>query len=299
MAAPVGPAAYRDALANADAADAPIIASLADAALSAGVHVGAAGAAPPPPPAGGPVALVTGGTSGIGAATVAEFAEHGWRVAFTGRRVDEGAALAAATGALFVRADHVVADDCARAVDATLAAFGRIDALFNNAGVVVLGAVGDTTDAELEAVLALNVVAVFRMCRLVLPVMVRQRGGAIVNCASDWALVGGRGAAAYCASKGAVVAMTRALALDAAPDGVRVLAVCPGDTFVARWATHGYGAAGGAPVTPADALASAEAPLGRVAHPREVARVVVFLAGPGASFMTGCAVPVDGGNTAQ
>ena len=244
------------------------------------------------------VALVTGGTSGIGAATVVEFIARGWRVAFTGRREKEGAYLAAATGATYLPCDHLVAADCERVVSSTLATFGRLDALFNNAGLVLLGSVADTTDDELHEVLNLNVVSVFRMCRLVMPAMTLARRGVIINCASDWALVGGRRAAAYCASKGAVVALTRALALDAAPDGVRVVAICPGDTMVERWLREGYGRGTGA-VPRDEALLSTEIPMGRVATTREIARVVCFLASDDASFMTGCAVPVDGGNTAQ
>ena len=249
-----------------------------------------------------PVVLITGGTSGIGAAAARAFSLAGYHVAFTGRRDALGKALEdALPNSLFLPADHRIPADCEACVAATIAHFGAIDVLFNNAGVVFLGTVAETGDADLEDVLALNVTATFRMIRLVLPGMLARKRGVIINNASDWGIVGGRRAVAYCASKGAVISLTRAIALDHAREGVRVLAVCPGDTFVERWHTEGYGrGAGQGPIDRGiDLHSSDEIPMGRVGGAEEVAKVVVFLASEGASFMTGCAVPVDGGNTAQ
>lgn len=244
------------------------------------------------------VALITGGTSGIGRATAGLFAVEGARVAFTGRRAEAGAAVQAALpGSLFVAADHRMAADCDRAVGETLAAFGRIDILFNNAGVVLGGTAETTSEADWAETLEVNVTAVWRMCRAVIPIMRGQGGGVIVNNASDWGLVGARDALAYCASKGAVVQMTRCLALDHAADGIRVNAVCPGDTFVERWLSEGY-FRGSGPV-PEAAARRADLPLGRAAHAIEIARAVLFLASEASSFMTGAALPVDGGNTAR
>jgi NAD(P)-dependent dehydrogenase (short-subunit alcohol dehydrogenase family) len=187
------------------------------------------------------VALVTGGTSGIGQAAVEAFVREGALVAFTGRRKDLGDELAARLGppsrVLHISADHCRPEDCARSVSETRSAFGRIDILFNNAGVVLLDRnTEQTSEEEWAQVMSLNVTAVWRMCKHVLPVMRNQGGGgSIINNASDWGLVGGRDAVAYCTSKGAVILMTKAMALDHAHEGIRVNAVCPGDTFVPRW----------------------------------------------------------------
>jgi len=252
----------------------------------------------------GRVALVTGATSGIGAATAGLFAGEGAAVVVTGRRVEHGEALAeriARDGgrALYVQADHTREADCRRVVDEAVSAFGRIDILFNNAGVVVDGTAEETSEDVWASTLALNVTAVWRMSKLVLPHMRAGGGGAIVNNASDWGLVGGARAVAYCASKGAVVQMTRAMALDHASENIRINAVCPGDTFVERWREQGY-FLGGTRVDPEEISADAlELPMRRVGKAEEIARAVLFLASDDASYVTGAALPVDGGNTAQ
>jgi NAD(P)-dependent dehydrogenase (short-subunit alcohol dehydrogenase family) len=145
--------------------------------------------------------------------------------------------------------------------------------------------------------MALNITAVWRMCRHTLPIMRQQGGGVIVNNASDWGLVGAKNALAYCASKGAVIQITKAMALDHAHEHIRVNAVCPGDTFVERWVEQGYFKAS-EPVPEAQALVG-DLPLGRVATALEIARAVLFLASDQSSFMTGSTLVVDGGNTAQ
>ena len=244
------------------------------------------------------VILVTGGTSGIGRATVELFVNEGAGVAFTGRRAELGRPLAEKLGAVYIQADHRRSEDCERAVTETLQAFGRIDILFNNAGIVVSGTAESTTEMDWEDTLALNVTAVWRMSRLVLPVMRRQGGGVIINNASDWGLVGARQATAYCASKGAVVQMTRAMALDHASENIRINAVCPGDVFVERWLEQGYFRGSGG-VDETAARESGEIPLGRVGETIEIARAVLFLASEDSSYMTGATLVVDGGNTAQ
>ena len=247
-------------------------------------------------------ALITGGTSGIGQATVELFAAEGAQVAFTGRRAERGAALAAqvrqAGGqALFIPADMTVPADCERAVAEALAAYGRLDILFNNAGITIPGTAEQLTEADWPRLFEINVFAVWRMCKLALPIMRAQGGGAIVNNASDWGLVAGRAAVAYCASKGAVVQMTRALAVDHARENIRVNAVCPGDTFVERYADSAYFRNAGGPEAMQKALGEA-LPLGRMGRPDEIARTVLFLASDEASFVTGAALLVVGGNTA-
>jgi NAD(P)-dependent dehydrogenase (short-subunit alcohol dehydrogenase family) len=243
------------------------------------------------------VALVTGGTSGIGRATAELFAAEGAQVAITGRRAELGEAVAVQIQGCYISADHRLAEDCRRAVEQVLAAYGRIDILFNNAGIVVSGTAETTSEQDWQDTLALNVTAVWRMSRLVIPHMRRQGGGAIVNNASDWGLVGAPGVVAYCTSKGAVIQLTRAMALDHATEGIRVNAVCPGDTFVERWLKDGYYRFSGQ-VSEEEARQT-DLPIGRVAETVEIARAVLFLASDESSFMTGSALVVDGGNTAR
>jgi NAD(P)-dependent dehydrogenase (short-subunit alcohol dehydrogenase family) len=243
------------------------------------------------------VALITGGTSGIGRTTVELFTAEGAQVAFTGRREPLGREVAAQTGALYIKADHRLLQDCQRAVDETVAHFGRIDILFNNAGIVASGTAETTTDQDWEDTMLLNVTAVWRMSKLVLPVMRRNGGGVIVNNASDWAFIGAPAVVAYCTSKGAVVQMTRAMAIDHAGENIRINAVCPGDTFVERWVKDGF-YSGSPPVTETEARKS-DLPIGRVAETIEIARAVMFLASDESSFMTGSALVVDGGSTAR
>ena len=250
------------------------------------------------------VVLITGATSGIGEATAELFATEGAQVAFTGRRVELGVALEKRlsqtyqVNTKYILADHHLKEDCSQSVQVTLDTFGRIDILFNNAGIVVRGTAESTTDQDWVDTFSLNVTAVWRMCRLVLPVMRVQGGGVIVNNASDWGIVGARDAVAYCASKGAVIQMTKAMALDYALDHIRINAICPGDTFVERWIREGYFRAS-VVVDEAEARKSSEIPLGRVAETIAIARAVLFLASEEASFITGTALVIDGENTAQ
>lgn len=250
----------------------------------------------------GQVALITGGTSGIGEATAYLFAQHGAKVVITGRRQALGEQVVhhiheEGGEAIYIPADHTRLEDCTSSVAQTLATFGRIDVLFNNAGIVLQGSAEETTEEQWRQTFDLNVTAVWRMCKLVLPHMRRQKRGVIVNNASDWGLVGGKRAVAYCASKGAVVQMTRAMALDHAHENIRINAVCPGDTFVQRWVEHGYFQ--NAPPEDITTLEVAYIPMGRYGMVEEIARAVLFLASDLSSYMTGATLVVDGGNTAQ
>jgi meso-butanediol dehydrogenase / (S,S)-butanediol dehydrogenase / diacetyl reductase len=246
------------------------------------------------------VVLITGGTSGIGEAAALGFAAKGTKVAITGRRKAHGEKVVKQIveqggQALYISADHLVLEDCVNAVAKVMNLWGSIDVLFNNAGIVTHGTAETTSEETWTLTMNLNVTAVWRMSKLVLPIMRAKGKGVIINNASDWGLVGAKDALAYCTSKGAVIQMTRAMALDHAREGIRVNAVCPGDTFVERWNEQGYFKDNKVSLeTLGEAL-----PLGRVATAKEIADVVVFLAGDAASFMTGVAVPVDGGNTAM
>jgi NAD(P)-dependent dehydrogenase (short-subunit alcohol dehydrogenase family) len=253
----------------------------------------------------GKTAIITGATSGIGQATAILFAAEGADVVFSGRRVELGKGLEeqlqrSGARALFVETDHCDARQCAGMVESAVQAFGHIDILFNNAGIVTKGTAETTTEDDWESTLALNVTAVWRMSRLVIPELRKAGGGVIVNNASDWAVVGARGALAYAASKGAVAQMTRSMALDHAAENIRVNAVCPGDTFVERWLETGY-FEHSSPVSLEEALkeSSAYLPMKRFGYPEEIARAVLFLASPDSSFVTGHLLLVDGGNTAQ
>jgi NAD(P)-dependent dehydrogenase (short-subunit alcohol dehydrogenase family) len=251
------------------------------------------------------IAIITGGTSGIGQATAIRFAEEGADLVITGRRVSLGKTVEAecrnkGVRCVFVEADHSKMEDCQRVVDAALKEFNRIDILFNNAGIVTKGTAETTDEETWQSTIDINITAVWRMCKLVLPHMKEQGKGVIVNNGSDWSVVAGKDAFPYIMSKGAVGMMTKAMALDYAREGIRVNAVCPGDTFVERWMEKGY-FEGSDPVTVEEAMkeSSEYIPMGRFGKPEEIANAVVFLASDEASFVTGHLLLVDGGNTAQ
>ncbi len=251
------------------------------------------------------VAIITGATSGIGKATAILFAQEGASVVVTGRRANLGESLAAELSAagprcIFVQADHTQLSDCQRVVSSALSNFGRIDILFNNAGIVTSGTAETTDEQTWNETFAINVTAVWHMCKLVIPHMKQHGGGVIVNNGSDWSVVADRDAFPYIATKGAVAMMTKAMALDFAADNIRVNAVCPGDTLVERWLESGY-FKGSDPVTREQALKESASylPLQRFAQPEEIARVVLFLASDDSSFVTGHLLLADGGNTAR
>lgn len=253
----------------------------------------------------GKVAIITGATSGIGKATAYLFADEGADLVITGRRAELGERVSdeirqKGVRCVFVQADHSQAEACSRVIERTLAEFGRVDILFNNAGVVTGGTAETTTDDVWNETLAINVTAVWRMSKLVIPIMKKQGGGVIVNNGSDWSVVAGRDAFPYVVSKGAVGMMTKAMALDFARDNIRVNAVCPGDTFVDRWLEKGYFEYSD-PVSLEQAIkdSSDYIPMGRFGKPEEIARAVLFLASEDSSFVTGHLLLVDGGNTAQ
>ncbi len=253
----------------------------------------------------GRIAIITGATSGIGKATALLFADEGADIVITGRRADLGEAAlneirSKGVRGVFVQADHTKLEDCQRVVDVAIKEFGRIDILFNNAGIVTSGTAETTEDEIWNATLAINVTAVWRMCKLVVLHMKKQGKGVIVNNGSDWSVVAGKNAFPYVASKGAVGLMTKSMALDYARDNIRVNAVCPGDTFVERWMEKGY-FEGADPVTIEEAMkeSSAYIPMGRFGKPEEIAQAVLFLSSDDSSFVTGHLLLVDGGNTAQ
>jgi NAD(P)-dependent dehydrogenase (short-subunit alcohol dehydrogenase family) len=247
----------------------------------------------------GQVAVVTGGSSGIGRATALAFAAEGASVVVADRELDAGEEVVAAveasgSPALFVEVDVADAADVDRLVSTTMHEFGRIDHAFNNAGIE--GAQAITGEADVDdwhRVIGVNLTGVWLCLRAELSVMAAQGSGAIVNCSSVAGLVGFPGIGAYTASKHGIIGITRTAALEYAPSGIRVNAVCPGviDTAMVERFTHGDAETLGQ-------LVSAE-PVGRLGTSEEIASAVLWLCSPGASFVTGHALAVDGGFVAR
>lgn len=242
------------------------------------------------------VVLVTGAASGMGAATAREFSAAGARVLV----VDRNAELAVQV-ASDISADPPLIGDvsdsafCQQAVATAVERYGRLDILVNAAGIIVRADGPGTTDEQWQRIMNVNVNGVFYMSRAAVAVMKEQGSGAIVNFGSIWGEVGAAGVMAYCASKGAVHQITRAMALDHVKDGIRINAVCPGEVNTPMLTSERS-----APVTAEMMQALADSvPMGRLAAPVEIARVVLFLSSDAASYMTGAMVNVDAGFTAR
>ncbi|TDD39990.1 SDR family oxidoreductase [Actinomadura sp. KC06] len=247
----------------------------------------------------GKTAVVTGAASGIGRATAELMADLGAAVVLAD--VDEAGGHAAkdietAGGrAVFVRGDVSSAADCARFAAAAQETYGGLDVLFNNAGLIRRSTVCEISEEDWDLVMAVNVKSIMLMSRAAIPLMAAAGGGSIINAGSGWGIRGGGRAVSYCASKGAVVNMTRAMAIDHGPQNIRVNCVCPGDTATGMLAEEARQLGGSLEAFYADA---ADRPLGRVGKPAEIAHMVAFLAGDASSFVSGAVIPVDGAGTA-
>jgi NAD(P)-dependent dehydrogenase (short-subunit alcohol dehydrogenase family) len=252
------------------------------------------------------VVIVSGGANGIGEAAVLAFAREGYRVVAAdldeeaGRRlVDTSRSLT--DSVIFVRADVSRSADARDVVQQTVAAFGGVDVLFNNAGIQPpesYRTAEDLDEAMWDRIMNVNAKGCFLVCKHAIPEMRKRGGGVIINNASVQGLQSQKLVPAYAASKGAVLSLTRNLALDYADENIRVVAICPGsvDTPLLRGA-----AAAASPEAPGQALNEwgRKHPLGRVARPDEIAEVVLFLASEKASFITGEYVCIDGGLMAK
>jgi len=245
----------------------------------------------------GKVVLVTGGTSGIGKVTALAFAAAGARVVVSGRREGEGAEVVdeirkAGGTATFVRADIAQEPDVKNLVERTIAAYGRLDIAFNNAGVELTGAIAEFNADDYRRVFDINVLGVFLSLKYELPVMAKAGGGAVINTSSIAGHIGMANAGIYIASKHAVEGITKVAALEYAKQGVRVNAVAPGaiqTDMIDRFAGGDEGKA---------YLANMH-PVGRIGRSEEIAAAVLYLASDDAKFTTGISLPVDGGFLAQ
>jgi NAD(P)-dependent dehydrogenase (short-subunit alcohol dehydrogenase family) len=245
-------------------------------------------------------AIVTGGASGIGLATAQLLAEEGAAVVIADINAEQGKQAeqkidAVGGRVVFVQCDVALASDCQRTVRTAVEKFGRLDIVFNNAGIIRRADVMGTTEDEWDRVMDVNVKSIFLMSKYAVPEIVKQGGGAIVNTASGWGIKGGRKAVSYCASKGAVINLTRAMAIDHGPQNIRVNCICPGDTDTPMLRNEAKQLGQAEDKFMAKA---AERPLERYGQPIEIAQSVLYLVSDAASYVTGAVLAVDGGGTA-
>jgi NAD(P)-dependent dehydrogenase (short-subunit alcohol dehydrogenase family) len=246
------------------------------------------------------VAIITGGASGIGRATALLFAREGAAVMIADLNIRAGQVVVseiekAGGQACFESSDVTSATDCRRVVERMLHEFGKIDVLFNNAGIIRRATVLDLSEEDWDRVMAVNVKSIFLLSREVIPHMQKAGGGSIINTASGWGLTGGAKAAVYCATKGAVVLLTKAMAVDHGPQNIRVNCICPGDTDTGMLRDEAQQLGQSNDGFLADA---AKRPLGRVGTPEEIAQAALYLASDASSCVTGTALVVDGGGLA-
>lgn len=248
----------------------------------------------------GKIALITGGSSGIGKATAVLFAGEGAAVSIADTDQPGGQAvtqsiLDSGGKAAFIPCDVTRAADCQHAVKRTLRELGGLDIIINNAGIVHRASIVKTSEAEWDRIMSVNVKSIFLLSKYAIPQMAKRGGGVMVNIASGWGLVGGAQAAAYCASKGAVVQLTRAMALDHGQDKIRVNCICPGDTDTSLLRREAKQL--GVPIKKF-LKEAADRPLRRIGKPEEIAQAALYLASDASSFVTGISLVVDGGGLA-
>jgi NAD(P)-dependent dehydrogenase (short-subunit alcohol dehydrogenase family) len=248
----------------------------------------------------GKSALVTGAASGIGRAIALLFGSEGASLTLADRDAEAGRAAAQEIISRGGRAAFSVCDvsqaaDCERVVREANQSFNGLDIVVNAAGIIVRRSVVDLDEVDWDRVMAVNVKSVYLMCKYAIPVLQSAGGGSVINISSGWGLVGGPNAAVYCASKGAVVQLTRAMAIDYGPQNIRVNCLCPGDTDT-RMLQEEARQLGTS--TASFLKEAARRPLGRIGAPGEIAQAALFLAGDASSYMTGSVMVVDGGGLA-
>jgi meso-butanediol dehydrogenase/(S,S)-butanediol dehydrogenase/diacetyl reductase len=252
------------------------------------------------------VTLITGGGSGIGRATALLFAKEGAKVVVASRSLEKGgrsspsetAAMIENSGgeAAAIKADVSKPTDVKEMIDATVEKFGRLDILFNNAGVGSVGSITDITEEDWDRVIDINLKGVFLCSRYAIPLMIRQEGGKIINTSSVNGLVASTDQAAYCASKGGVIMLTKAMALDYAPYNIRVNCICPA-TIETPMIKRNVSSL--PEPEPTSKMNQWLYPAKRFGKPEEVAHAALFLASDESSFVTGITLVIDGGMTSQ
>ncbi|MEJ2412215.1 MAG: glucose 1-dehydrogenase [Anaerolineales bacterium] len=244
------------------------------------------------------VAIVSGGASGIGKACAELFASAGAKVVILdidvkrGKEVSEQI-MGRGGKAIFVSCDVSDYESTKTAVERAVDAYGKIHFLVNAAGIAIRASVVDTSESDWDRTIAVNLKSVYLLCKHAIPLIEKAGGGAIINLASGWGLVGGKDAAAYCASKGAVVLLTKAMALDHGSQNIRVNCICPGDTKTPMLQAEAEKL--GIPFDQLVEESSRQRPLGRIGDPEEIAQAALFLASSGSGYITGAALVVDGG----
>ena len=225
--------------------------------------------------------IITGASSGIGKSLVQEFAKNNYNIIAIGRDTE--------------RTNASSSENCEKIAAFSVKEFGRIDVVINCAGIIFRSDAKSTTDQQWDDTIATNLSGPFFLSRATLPELIKNKG-AIINIASDWGLQGGKQAVAYCASKGGLVLMTKAMALDHADVGVRINAICPGDVDTPMLKTE----ADQRDVNYDEAMVSnnSDSPTGRITRPSEVASLAAYLASSSAAQITGTTISIDGGNTA-
>lgn len=248
----------------------------------------------------GKTALVTGGGSGIGRATALLFAQEGAAVSVVDMNQNNGKNVAQTIVenggiAIFLQGDVSIASECQRVVKETVNELGGLNILSNNVGIIRRATVLETTEDEWDRVMDVNVKSIFLLCKYAIPTMAQVGGGVIINIASGWGLVGGPKAAVYCASKGAVVLLTKAMAIDHGKSNIRVNCICPGDTDTPMLRDEAQQLGESMDQFLAEA---AQRPLRRLGKPEDIAQAALYLASDSSSFITGTSLVVDGGGLA-